>query len=72
MLLAFIPLTAPFGSLDTSDNETRNVIMHHTGEDRMASTFAMIDPWVNPNFALTQVAPSSPSSSPTWRSAACE
>jgi hypothetical protein len=23
----------------------------------MASSFAMIDPWVNPNFALTQVAP---------------
>jgi hypothetical protein len=38
----------------------------------MASSFAMIDPWVNPNFALTQVAPVIAKLFPTWRSAACE
>ena len=56
MTFPVLSLDAPFASLDTADKETRNVTMYHTREDRMASAFPMIDPWVNPNFAATQAA----------------
>jgi hypothetical protein len=38
-----LSLDAPFQTLDTRDNETKNVLMYQAEGDRMASAFPMID-----------------------------